>query len=217
MTRPRQDSSRDLLEELEDGWATPPAPTAPAAAPRAAARPAPDEDLEALDEGWLDDLFPGEEDEADEEEEADEPEAELPDERLDPAAFAAAKKARDERAALKKERKRAKAEAKRARQKARAAAIRQKQKTKKSRAGAARSPESGRVLPSDVSVAATPDGAADAANADAAENVVAEPKGRGARSAAPVRRASTMASIKLLAIVLAVLLALAAFAAAIIK
>ena len=147
--RSRQDSTRNLLEELEDGWATPSSsrmPVAEATKTAAPATPIAEEDdgrlpapstpdVDALDEGWLDDLFPGEGGENDDEddEDDDEPEPALPDERLDPEAFALAKKAREERAALKKEKKRAKAETKRARQKARAAAIRQKQKSKKAR------------------------------------------------------------------------------------
>ena len=57
-------------------------------------------DLKAVDDGWLDELFP-------EEEEPDEPEEEeppLPDERLDPEAYAAAKKAREERAEVESKR-----------------------------------------------------------------------------------------------------------------
>src|SRR4051812_44113534 len=110
MVERSRDSSRDLLEELEDGWGTPrpagaqataTAATAAQPAMRTDARaddvPASSEsgpDLAALDEGWLDDLFPGEEDEKDDEDE-DEPEPELPDERLDPEAYAIAKEARE--------------------------------------------------------------------------------------------------------------------------
>src|SRR5688572_6763928 len=118
--RPRSDSNRDLLEELEDGWATPaaphvkkkgetpaPSPAAAAAATGGAAVPAaldsdrireleaaaerveaesarmqaadPSEpNLADVDEGWLDDLFP-EEEEEDAEDELEEPEPDLPD------------------------------------------------------------------------------------------------------------------------------------------
>lgn len=97
-------------------------------------------DVDTLDAGW------GDEDEGDDEaddaddaaaaadaaeearEEAREPE--LPDERLDPVAYAAAKRAREERMAARRERQRAKAEAKKGRRKARAEAARGKQKGK---------------------------------------------------------------------------------------
>lgn len=85
--------------------------------------------LADLDSGW------GEDDEDDEEEEEEEEEEpELPDERLDPVAYAAAKKARDERIEARRQRRRAKVEAKKARRKARAEAARGKQKSKSRRA-----------------------------------------------------------------------------------
>src|SRR6185437_14404725 len=116
-------SSRDLLEELEDGWAGAP-PARPAAAGAIPEEESSTPNVAELDEGWLDQLFPEEEDD---DEEADEPEPELPDERLDPVAFAAAKKAQGERQIAKKEKKRQKLEAKRARQREKAVAMRQKQ------------------------------------------------------------------------------------------
>ena len=138
--RTRQDSSRDLLEELEDGWAS--APSSKGAAAQVAADSAPD--VNDLDEGWLDQLFP----EEDEDEEEEEPEPELPDERADPVAFAAAKKAREERQAARKEKKRQKLEAKRARQRSKAAAMRQKQKGKSKRKPApASEPDAGGTAP----------------------------------------------------------------------
>src|SRR5690348_4873533 len=107
--RQPRDSSRDLLEELEDGWATPPAPGA-SSVKAESARPSEEtresdkdkdhddkDDVDALDEGWLDEFFPENDDDEDDEPEEEEPE--LPDERLDPQAFALAKKAREERAA----------------------------------------------------------------------------------------------------------------------
>src|SRR4051812_28813310 len=113
--RHRQDSSRDLLEELEDGWASSPTKAAAKKAAVAAATPAQagaqalktpldpeaEIDVDALDDGWLDQLFP----EDDEPDEPEEPEPDLPDEGVDPVAYAAAKKARDERARQKKDRK----------------------------------------------------------------------------------------------------------------
>src|SRR5262249_43142439 len=120
--RSRIDSSRDLLEELEDGWGTPPPPPTSHAGTTEHANAhgeiaedeGPSPDLDKLDEGWLDDLFPGDEKDDEEDEEDDEPEPELPDAQLDPEAYARAKKEREERAAKKKEKRRAKAEAKRA-------------------------------------------------------------------------------------------------------
>jgi hypothetical protein len=245
----RHDSSRDLLEEIEDGWATPAAPhvranvpratganpasavapkigratllggltgtpagsgsPAPPSEPFAPARSAPpaavdddegsigrasDPDLAALDERWLDD-FPDDDDE-------DVEEPALPDERLDPEAFARAKKERDERAAKRRDKKRARAEAKRARTKARAEAARQKQKSKKSRPAA---PAKARAEPESELVATAAD----------VESGTPTPSRPPTKKAAHVarQRASTMASIRLLAIVLGVLLALAALAA----
>jgi len=248
--RNRLDSSRDLLEELEDGWATPPPPNAklraddPAddkpegAASNVVAEPS-DPNVDELDEGWLDDLFPGEEEEEDDDDD-DEPEPELPDERLDPVAFAEAKKARDERAAKKKEKKRAKLEAKRQRQRARAAAMRQKQKSKKGRAAGPASRKNPQAAPASATSRSEekkkrakahneeiPDSiAATSQDIDASEqdDDIAEerPKASKSTKATSTRAASavpprTMASIKLLAIVLAILLALAAAVAAIVK
>lgn len=209
--RSPRDSSRDLLEELEDGWGTPRPPPAEPFAKSASAAPADrgsNPNLDELDEGWLDDLFPGEE-EPDEEED-EEPEPELPDERIDPVAYAAAKAARDERAAKKKEKRRAKAESKRARQKARAAAMRQKQKSKKARASAPRREEPKKRAP------ATP--SSDRAMADESDDLETAAAVVAKQKTSPTHSApSTMGSIKLLAIVLVVLLAVAAAVAAIIK
>lgn len=215
----RQDSSRDLLEELEDGWGTPPAPSVIAAD---AARPMPeipdDAELDNIDGGWLDELFP----EAEEPDEPEEPEPELPDERVDPVAFAAAKKAREERAAARKEKKRLKLEAKRARQKARAAAVRQKQKAQKQRGKPqkqkARKPEKKKARVAAPAAARATDDIAPIdelddgdESAEAMEKVV-RPSASGGKVPP-----STLGSIKLLAIVLAVLIAVAVFAAAVIK
>ncbi len=245
--RNRLDSSRDLLEELEDGWATPPPPNAklraddptddkPAgAASNVVAEPS-DPNVDELDEGWLDDLFPGEEEDDDDDD--DEPEPELPDERLDHVAFAEAKKARDERAAKKKEKKRAKLEAKRQRQRPRAAAMRQKQKSKKGRAAGPASRKNPQAAPASAtsrseekkkrakahneeipdSIAATSqdiDASEQDADDIAEERPKAKTKSKAVQSSAVPPR--TMASIKLLAIVLAILLALAAAVAAIVK
>jgi hypothetical protein len=220
-----RDSSRDLLEELEDGWATPHAPGVAPPAKIAATMESDagetEEDLELLaggneadlaklDEGWLDDLFPGEdEDDADEDEE---PEPELPDERLDPEAYALAKQAREERSARRKDRKKAKAEAKRARQKARLAAVRQKKKSKKAR------PAGRRDEPAPKKGAAPSSGAVRVERPAGDATRASGPLPRAPERGAPARPArSTMASVKLLAIVLATLLALAAAIAAIAK
>lgn len=203
--RTRQDSSRDLLEELEDGWAS---SSSGAGAPTAADSIP---DVNDLDEGWLDQLFP---DEEDDDEEDEEPEAELPDERLDPVAFAEAKKAQAERQAARKERKKQKHEAKRARQRAKAAAMRQKQKGK-----AKRKPATAPQKPEKKLKAARPpvdvEAEADEGSSDA--NVVETPRPKKSIATAAPRRANTVQSIKLLAIVLGVLLALAAAVAVLTK
>ena len=136
------ESSRNLLEQMEGGWDAPEPGSAKekdlhaeldAAADRLVQTldppPVSGSRVDDLDGGWDDD-----EDEEEEDDEADEPE--LPDERLDPVAYAAAKKAREERIEAKRQRRRLKAEAKKARRKARVDAQKQKQKgkTKKARA-----------------------------------------------------------------------------------
>jgi hypothetical protein len=228
MERKQQDSSRDLLEELEDGWGTPSAPHVVVASPQAPAAPKPKppsaealaaleetDDVDKLDDGWLDELFPIE----DEPEEEEEFEPELPDERLDPVAFAAAKKARDERASKKKDKKRAKLDAKRSRQRAKAQAMRQKQKSKK-----ARSPSSTRTIEAaprakrsrNEKRAAEPDApVADATDDDGAlEPIENEPERKSAPAKTKTKtRPSTVASVKTLAIVLGALVVLAIAAA----
>jgi colicin import membrane protein len=128
-----RESTPDLAA-IEEAWDSPRPPAAQvdterkleldAAADRLieSLAPASGPDVDDLDSGW------GEEDEEEEEEEEVEPE--LPDERLDPVAYAAAKKARDERIEARKQRRRVKIEAKKARRKARADAARGKQKAK---------------------------------------------------------------------------------------
>ena len=232
--RPRQDSSRDLLEELEDGWATTPSNSAVAVAPTAERGSTPN--VNELDEGWLDQLFPEEGDEEDEDDH--EEDEELPDERLDPVAFAAAKKAQAERIAVKKERKRVKLEAKRTRQRAKAEALRQKQKGKAKRKPLPTPASSRGKEKKDARKKAREDEIEREALAAEAHEAIAEvaPKSRkpseasrmGAVGGLPKlkRRAvsekakaspSTMQSVKLLAIVLAVLLAIAAAVAVLAK
>ena len=141
----KSESSQNLLEKMEDDWDLP-KPGGPeqkhaaeldaaeldAAADRLLESldppPVSVPNIEALDTGWGDD--------DDDEEEEEEEEPELPDERLDPVAYAAAKKARDERIEARRQRRRVKAEAKKARRKARVDAQKQKQKGKTKKAKA---------------------------------------------------------------------------------
>lgn len=111
MTYDKGESTRNLLEQIEEDWEAPSAPAPLVSAPS----------LTELDTGWGDD----------EDDELDEPE--LPDERLDPVAYAAAKAEREARIAAKRQRRREKAEAKRAKQRDRALAAKKKQKGKKVR------------------------------------------------------------------------------------
>ena len=90
-------------------------------------RPASVASMDELDSGWEGDDGQNDDDDDDEPEES---EPELPDEKLDPVAYAAAAKARDERIEARRERKRVKLEAKKARRKARIDAARGKQKGK---------------------------------------------------------------------------------------
>jgi hypothetical protein len=145
----KKEARRKLLAEIEGSWDSPkpgavtgepvqpPTPEMQAALDAAADRlvesldppPISVPSMDELDSGWEGD------EEEEEEEEEEEPEPELPDEKLDPVAYAAAKKARDERMEARRERKRVKAEAKKARRKARidAAKVKQKGKSKKAR------------------------------------------------------------------------------------
>jgi hypothetical protein len=149
MDEAKREARRKLLAEIEGSWDSPKpgAVTAepvqpPTAEMQAVLDAAADRLVESLDPPpisvpSLDELDSGWEEE-DEEDEEEEPEPELPDEKLDPVAYAAAKKARDERMDARRERKRLKAEAKKARRRARAEAakLKQKGKTKKARSPA---------------------------------------------------------------------------------
>ena len=111
---------RHLLDELEGGWGEGEGEGADGES---------DPDLAKLDSGWegdIDDLFKDED-----EEEANE--APLPDERIDPVAYAEAKKALEERQEQRRLRRKAKLEAKRARYLAKKQAVRGKQKQKQAR------------------------------------------------------------------------------------
>ena len=150
MAADEKQSSRNLLDEIEGGWDSE-VKALDAAAERLAAGPQSkkteeelraeldaaaerlvdslalaDVNLEDLDSAWGDD--------DEEDDEPEEPEPELPDERLDPEAYAAAKKAREERAEARRVKKKLRAEAKKLKKKARAEALKRKQKTKKPRA-----------------------------------------------------------------------------------
>lgn len=142
MVEEKFESSRNLLAQIEDEWEPPKAGSnterklhaeLDAAADRLveSLQPPPISvtSVEALDSGWGDD-------EDDDDEEEDEVEPELPDERLDPVAYAAAKKARDERIEARRQRRKIKLEAKKARRKARAEAQKSKQKGKQRKARA---------------------------------------------------------------------------------
>ena len=143
MVAQKDDSSRNLLDKIEGEWDSPSPPRA-AASPEiqaaldaAAARlvdsldppPVSVPTMDELDSGWGE-----EDDDDDDEDEEEEIEPELPDERLDPVAYAVAKKARDERVEARRQKRRAKAEAKKARRKARLDAQRSKQKGKQKKA-----------------------------------------------------------------------------------
>ncbi|MDB5217993.1 MAG: hypothetical protein JWO86_5920 [Myxococcaceae bacterium] len=147
MVAEKDESSRNLLDKIEGDWDSPSPPRAAAtpevqaALDAAAARlvdsldppPVSVPTMDELDSGW------DEEDEEDDEED-DEDEPELPDERLDPVAYALAKKAREERIEARRARRRAKVEAKKARRKARIDAQRSKQKGKQKKARPAPKP-----------------------------------------------------------------------------
>lgn len=224
-----KDESTPNLADLESGWAT---PRGLEVAPKAVEAPADEEpgadeddptegrsstpDLEAVDKGWLDDLF---DDEADEEADEDEDEDELPDERLDPEAYAAAKKAREERAEARRVRRKAKLEAKRARQKARIeeARARQKGKAQKARSGKPKAtnakgkrPKPARTGP--ILTVATPADGEAPESLPPASGRVRKGTGRQLTSDAPPKVATQW---KLLAVAIVVFLAAAAFAAVI--
>lgn len=149
MTVEKRESSRNLLDQIEGDWDSPrPPAAAPAGLDAAALDAAADRLIDTLDPplvsvptmadldgGWEDLEGEGETDE-DDEDDANEPE--LPDERLDPVAYAEAKQARDARIEARSERRRIKAEAKKARRKARVDTQKQKQKQKTRKAGGAR-------------------------------------------------------------------------------
>jgi len=158
MDEEKREARRKILAELERAWDDTPRPPSaseaadvtaqsvkpPTAEMRAALDAAADRLVESLDPPpvsvpSMDDLDSGwgaeqEEEDDDDEEEQPASEPELPDEKLDPVAYAVAKKAREDRASALRERKRMKAEAKKARRKARLGAQKSKQKAKTKKA-----------------------------------------------------------------------------------
>lgn len=155
MDEAKREARRKLLAEIKGPWDSekleavlsappqPPSPEVQAAVDAAAARF--DEEVGApISVPTMDELDSAWDEEEEEDEEGTDPddgesEPELPDESADPALYAEAKRARDERVEARRERRRAKVEAKKARRKARAEAAKgkQKAKTKKARAAAA--------------------------------------------------------------------------------
>ena len=153
MSELKHESTRNLLAEIEGDWDSPrPGATKPA-------NPTPEElhaeldaaadrlvdsleppplsvrNVEELDSGWGD-TDDDDEDDGDDEDDDEANEPALPDEHLDPVAYAAAKLAREERLEARRERRRAKSEAKKARRKARVDAQKSKQKGKQRKARA---------------------------------------------------------------------------------
>jgi hypothetical protein len=175
--------------------------------------------MDDLDSGWGAD----EEDDEDEEDEREEPEPELPDEKLDPVAYAAAKKARDERAVAARERKRAKAEAKKARRKARLEAARGKQKTKSKKARPPAVARSAKEAKAAARAEAVAQGrrAREAARRDDEEEIVASVPSRSVRAGKPPpsrlakKPMLSSTNARMLGIALAVFVAAAIFVAVI--
>jgi hypothetical protein len=167
-----RDSTRDLLASVDESWGTPP-PLAPISSP----------DIASLDAGWADD-------EAD-----DVVEEPLPDEHLDPVAYAKAKREREQRAAARREKRRMKSTAKREKQRARDAAAREKQKAKKPRSSRPDAAETRAPRAEDV------------ADVDEAEEKVS----------LPAPRTSITTNTRMLAIAVAIFLAAAAIVAATMK
>ena len=189
MDEEKREARRKMLAELERAWDDTPRPPGaseaadvtaqsvkpPTAEMRAALDAAADRLVESLDPPpvsvpSMDDLDSGwgaeqEEEDDDDEEEQPASEPELPDEKLDPVAYAEAKKAREDRASALRERKRMKAEAKKARRKARLGAQKgkQKAKTKKARPPALVRPAKEQKKAAERAEATTDDDALEAA------------------------------------------------------
>ena len=142
MDEAKRDARRKLLAEIESSWDSPkpgavtasplqpPTPEMQAALDAAAHRLVDSLDPPPISVPGMDELDSGWEEEDEDDDEPEESEPELPDERLDPVAYAAAKQARDQRIEGRRERKRVKAEAKKLRRRARAEAAKVKQKGK---------------------------------------------------------------------------------------
>ena len=187
MDEEKREARRKILAELERACDDTPRPPGaseaadvtvqsvkpPTAEMRAALDAAADRLVESLDPPpvsvpSMDDLDSGwgaEQEEEDDDDEQEQPasEHELPDEKLDPVAYAEAKKAREDRASALRERKRMKAEAKKARRKARLGAQKSKQKTKKARPPAPVRPAKEQKKAAERAEATTDDDALEAA------------------------------------------------------
>lgn len=192
MTHDEGENTRNLLDAIEEDW--------DASRPRAPAPALSAPNLDELDASW-------EDDDDEEEEENEDDDLELPDERLDPAAYAAAQKERQERLALKRQRRREKQEAKRAKQKERATAARQKQKGKKPRATAPKEAAPKRARPKATSPRAT---AQAAPERGAIARTHATPEARAAEVPTSI---FTRTNVIMLGVALAVVVTAAIFAA----
>ena len=234
MEEEKREARRKLLAELEGTW-TPSTGTVgtdvtgePVQAPTAEMQAALDaaaerlvESLEPppsvpsmaeLDSGWGED----EDDDADEEPDAG-LETELPDEKLDPLAYAAARKAREERSEARRERKRSRADGNKARRKARvdAARAKQKGKTRKARPAAA---AQAATIPKAIRRAAKRE-RAEARGANAGVSVAGGAEGDAASASieshllARVGRVGRSSNSRMLALALVIFVAAAIFAA----
>jgi hypothetical protein len=232
MVEEKNESTRNLLEQIEGAWDAPGATTPSPGEARKVASPeiqaaldaAADRLVQSLDPApvsvpTMDELDSGWGEEDDDDDEEDDVEPELPDERLDPVAYAAAKLLRDERIEARRERRRARAETKKARRKARLDAQKQKQK-QKGKQKKARAPHA------DARAKAKADAKASARSARKAAEPEAEDEHDGdapasaprARAKAPPSRPMKKSGLSktnqwMLAIAIGVFLAAAIFAA----
>lgn len=225
MAEEKNESSRDLLDQIEGDWDAPRAGSPTERRMHAELDAAADRLMESLEPPPLDgpamaELDSGWGDDDEDEEEEDEPEPELPDERLDPVAYAAAKKARDERIEAKRARRRAKAETKKARRKARSDAQKQKQKgkTKKGRSPqkSAQPPKAERRAAAAAKRARASDDEDEAPSSDDAQEDEAPSRARAKLPPSrPMKSPAMMSktSMWMLAVAVVVFLAAAIFAA----
>jgi hypothetical protein len=210
--RRTNDSTRDLLEEVDSGWFSAPPPRTDTPLPAPVFEPSLSElspsvpDVAELDAGWAEDPTPHELQSA--REERAKPDRARPSKRLDTEAFARSKREQEERAAQKRERKRSKAADKRARHAARAEATQSKQKAKRARPE--RSVTS--LRKTERNLDARPAAKRKLASVEPVEPIEPIEPTHAPSISAPARtlsraKANTSASLKVLAIVLAVLIA----------